>query len=250
MQSRSAPNLTRMIGRKLRSLVGIYRASDAWPQGVVSFTFDDFPKSALTAGGSILERHGARGTYYVASKLAKTDGAVGRLFDVEDISAAHLNGHEIGCHTYTHLKCSEAEKSSMITEVRANAAALSSMIKGFVPKNFAYPYGAVSPLAKRVLKPYFSSCRGIRPGINEGTLDLSELLANSVYASTFDETRMCGLIDQSSAVGGWLIFYTHDVCETPSPYGCKPEQWETIVAYATKRTIVLPVRDVLAGLGL
>ena len=104
MQSRSAPNLSRMIGRKIRSLAGIYRASDAWPQGVVSFTFDDFPKSALTAGGSILERHGARGTYYVASKLAKTDGAVGRLFDVEDISAAHHNGHEIGCHTYTHLK--------------------------------------------------------------------------------------------------------------------------------------------------
>ena len=250
MQSRSAPNLSRMIGRKIRSLAGIYRAKDAWPQGVTSFTFDDFPKSALAAGGSILERHGARGTYYVASKLAKSEGAVGRLFDLEDIAAAHNNGHEIGCHTYTHLRCSEAEKSSLIGEVRANAAALSSVIKGFAPKNFAYPYGAVSPLAKRVLKPYFSSCRGIRPGLNEGTLDLSELLANSVYAATFDEARMRSLVDQSCAVGGWLIFYTHDVCETPSAYGCTPEQWEAIVAYTAKRTTVLPVRDVLAGLGL
>lgn len=250
MNSRPAPDFLRMMRRKILALVGVYRARDAWPQGVISFTFDDFPKSALTAGGSILERHGARGTYYVASKLAKTEGAVGRSFDVEDIVIAHGNGHEIGCHTYTHLNCAEAKEASLQEEVRANAAALAATIKEFSPRNFAYPFGAVSPLAAQVLNPHFSSCRGIRPGINEGRLNLSELLANSLYATTFDEARLCSLIDRNVSAGGWLIFYTHDVCETPSPYGCKPGQFEAIVAYAAKRAPIRTVQDVLGGLDL
>ena len=31
---------------------------------LISFTFDDFPRSALEAGGQILRAHGVRGTYY------------------------------------------------------------------------------------------------------------------------------------------------------------------------------------------
>ncbi|MGZ6012840.1 MAG: hypothetical protein ACXWK0_13450, partial [Caulobacteraceae bacterium] len=33
---------------------------------VVSFTFDDFPRSALTEGGGVLRERGWAGTYYAA----------------------------------------------------------------------------------------------------------------------------------------------------------------------------------------
>ena len=33
---------------------------------VVSFTFDDFPRSALTVGGRVLRAHGWAGTYFTA----------------------------------------------------------------------------------------------------------------------------------------------------------------------------------------
>jgi peptidoglycan/xylan/chitin deacetylase (PgdA/CDA1 family) len=248
MQLRATYDFARMVGRKIGKLFGLRWVSDAWPQGVISFTFDDFPKSAFTVGGSILERHGARGTYYVASKLAGTQGDLGQSFDADDIRDAHRNGHEIACHTYTHLRCSEADRSSLKAEIRANAIALSSIIEGFVPTNFAYPYGAVSPKARRVLKSYFASCRGIQPGVNEGRPNMAELFANCVYANDFDEAKIRDLIDRNRAVGGWLIFYTHDIHHTPSPYGCTPEQFEAVVAYAAESTTILPIRDVISRL--
>ena len=60
------------------------------------------------------------------------------------------------------------------------------------------------------------------------------------------EAEMRRLVDRNRSIGGWLIFVTHDVIETPSPYGCKPGQLEAVVAYAAKRTTILPVRDVVA----
>src|SRR5260370_938233 len=100
------------LARKMRSLpqeIGLLmcsrRVSLAWPGGVVSFTFDDFPKSALATGGAILERYGARGTFYASLKLAGAETILGPMFDEEDIRAAHHAGHEIACHTFTHLDC-------------------------------------------------------------------------------------------------------------------------------------------------
>lgn len=240
----------RRLERKLGGLYGVRRISDAWPQGVISFTFDDFPKTALTVGGDILERYGARGTYYTAAKLAGTEGDLGRLCDPDDIRTAHRKGHEIACHSFSHLDCSAADRPSLKAEVRANAAALSAMIGPFAPANFAFPFGAQSERAKRILMPHFHSCRGIRPGLNQGIPDIAELSANSVYAVTFDEKRMRDLMDRNAAVAGWLIFYSHDVCENPSPYGCKPEQLEALVAYAAKSAPVRPVRDVISSLNL
>ena len=37
---------------------------------IVTFTFDDFPKSAATTGAAVLERHGWRGTYYASAGYA------------------------------------------------------------------------------------------------------------------------------------------------------------------------------------
>ena len=30
------------------------------------------------------------------------------------------------------------------------------------------------------------------------------------------------VFDEAVATNGWLIFYTHDVADTPSPWGCTP----------------------------
>src|SRR5690242_16869415 len=236
------------LKRKLGPWIGRYRAADVWPQGVISFTFDDFPKSAFVAGASILERHGARGTYYTAAGLAGTEGELGRQFDPADVVTLHDRGHEIACHTHSHLRCSEARPSAIRKEIRANRAVLSSFLGRFRPANFAYPFGATSPAAHRAVKPYFASCRGIRPGINEGVLYVRELLANKLYASNFDEGEIRQLIDRNRKVGGWLIFYTHDVDDAPSPYGCTARQLESVVAYAAKSQSVLTVREVMASL--
>lgn len=247
--SQFVSRVSRSIVRGLGSIVSGRPSLISWPGGVISFTFDDFPKSALATGHAILARHRVRATYYVAARLAGTTDEVGRMFDIHDIRVAHADGHEIGCHTYTHLNCSEASESDLLEQVHDNATALASVLGDFAPMSFAYPYGAVSSLAKRVLGPRFSSCRGISGGINRVSVNFAELRANRIYSREFDEAQFRGLIDQNSVVGGWLIFYTHDVETEPSRFGCTPEQFEAIVSYAAARSTILPIGDVTARLG-
>src|SRR5262249_1902449 len=92
------------------------------------------------------------------------------------------------------------------------------------------------------------SCRGTGRGLNRGTVDLADLLSTSIYARDFDRDRLCQLIDDAHASSGWIIFYTHDVAEEPSPFGCTPEQFHGIVAYAAENASGLPVRNGLARL--
>jgi peptidoglycan/xylan/chitin deacetylase (PgdA/CDA1 family) len=239
-----ASHLARRMGRLRR-----VRAADiACEGGAVSFSFDDFPKSALATGGAILEKYGVRGTYYAALGIAGSDGNVGPIAELGEMHEAHQRGHELACHTYSHLDCSRASTPEILTEIRRNADAMATLIDGFVVRNFAYPFGRYLGPAKHLVAPRFDSCRGTTGGINHRRTDLADLRASRVYAPSFSESAMRRLIDRTCNLGGWLIFYTHDVSESPSRFGCTPRQWETIVAYAAERTAVLPVREVLARL--
>lgn len=221
-----------------------------WPGGVVSFTFDDFPRSAWVNGGAILEKYDRRGTYYAAMGLCGTENKLGPMFELDDLRAAHAQGHEIACHTFHHRDCARMLPAQIADEIDRNAVALSQVVGGAPVDNFAYPFGGVSLSAKSELGARFASCRGTGRGLNQGTVDLADLFSTSLYTSNFDRNRLCRLIDDAQAGNAWLIFYTHDVAEEPSPFGCTPAHFQAIVAYAAENVPVLPVRDVLSGLDL
>src|SRR5580704_14439683 len=114
--------------RLVREIGGILRTRPAgidWPGGVVSFTFDDFPRSAWLNGGPVLEQYGARGTYYTAMGLAGTDSDLGPMFEIDDLRGARAGGHEIACHTFSHRDCRRATPAEIAAEIDRNAAALS-----------------------------------------------------------------------------------------------------------------------------
>src|SRR5262245_43876365 len=69
---------------------------------LISFTFDDFPRSALFTGGKLLERYGAVGTYYAALGLMGKIAPTGEMFHREDLQSLLERGHELGCHTFDH----------------------------------------------------------------------------------------------------------------------------------------------------
>ena len=238
------------VARELGGFLSVKPAKIDWPGGVVSFTFDDFPRSAWVNGGPILEKFDCRGTYYAAMGLAGTESPLGPMFEFDDLRAAAAQGHEIACHTFSHRDCCHAAPAEIAAEVERNAAALSELAGAAPFQNFAYPFGGVSQTAKQTLAGRFASCRGTGRGLNRGTADLADLLSTSIYGRDFNRDRLCQLIDDAHASGGWIIFYTHDVAEEPSPFGCTPEQLQAIVAYAAENASVLPVRDVLARLGL
>src|SRR5580704_13419128 len=71
---------------------------------LVSFTFDDVPASAYTSGAAILEQHGMRGTFYIAAGTLGDMDSDWRVIDREQVRALHARGHEIGCHTFSHIR--------------------------------------------------------------------------------------------------------------------------------------------------
>src|ERR1700756_332622 len=121
------------------------RLNNATP--MVSFTFDDIPKSAATTGAGILEDHGARGTFYVSGGLVgTTESPDWAAVDAEDIIDLHRSGHEIGCHTYSHRRACDLDEASLAAEIEQNRRYLQSIEPSIKLANFAYSfrYGSFS----------------------------------------------------------------------------------------------------------
>jgi hypothetical protein len=77
-------------------------------------------------------------------------------------------------------------------------------------------------------------------------VDLNLLRANSLYSCCFDLDVIDRLFEANERRKGWLIFYTHDISENPSSFGCKPGEFESVVKLAvTKQVSILSVGEVL-----
>ena len=163
------------LRRRLVRLVERRPAKVALDRPMVSFTFDDAPVTALTYGAKTLEGRGLRGTYFVSAGLAGQDSVMGRYGTREELLAAAAAGHELACHTYSHLDCGGADEAAIAADVERNAATLADS-GAPPPGNFAYPYGDVSRAAKRVLAKRFrnTSLRGLHHGLIHTGTDLNQ----------------------------------------------------------------------------
>jgi len=209
---------------------------------IISFTFDDFPRSALSMGGEILHSRGVRGTYYVSLGLAGKQIETGTMFLMEDLRAAALQGHELGCHTFSHSHSWETAPESFETEIIKNREALEQVIPGAVFKTLSFPIGQPRAGTKRRAAKYFSCCRGGGQTFNVGDTDLNCLSAYFLEQSRENPAAIKRMIDQNSNAGGWLIFATHDVSDNPTRWGCTPALFEDVVQYAMKSGAkILPV---------
>ena len=204
-------------------------ASDKIP--IVSFTFDDFPRSALVNAGELLEKKGACATYYASIGLAGQETSVGRIFTYEDLRSVVADGHELGCHTYSHLSALEHPAATIAQSCAENRRKAGELFPDKPLRNFSYPFGDVTLTLKRRLRDVYDSCRTVQTGINITPVDMVFLRSNPVY-SWQPIAGVRRLIDQNAEQMGWLILYTHDVCESPSQYGCTPERFREVVSYA------------------
>ena len=218
----------------------LYSASNT---PLVSITFDDFPRSAATTGARVLRAFDAKGTYFVAGGRAgrHLDGL--DQFTDEDLLAVAEEGHEIGCHTFSHLRLPSAARGDVEADLGLNSAYIRRLLGEYTMTSFAYPFGAASIPSKSFLHDRFPFCRGIWSGINKGRVDFAQLRAVPLD-HRLDLAQLARLLDEAERSNGWLIFFTHDVSESPSPYGCKTRDLALLLEGVTKRGIpVLPVRD-------
>lgn len=213
---------------------------------IVSFTFDDFPRSALLAGGAILNRAGAVGTYYVSLGLAGQETPCGRAFELDDLRRAHDLGHELGCHTFGHYDAWRTPSRVFERSVADNQVALDRLLPGVRFQTCSYPISLPRPATKSRIANRFQCCRGGRQTFNSGTVDLNLLSAFFLEKTQNQIDPVKRVIDLNREARGWLILATHDVSENPTPLGCTPKFFENVVQYALDAGgHVLPVTTAL-----
>lgn len=228
------------------------------PVPLISFTFDDFPRSAFLEAGSILSRNGVRGTYYASLGLMGKQSPMGAMFEAADLKELLDLGHELGCHTFGHCHSLNTPPDMYGRAIVENQTALTELLPGIKFQTFAYPYSAPSVSVKRVAGGHFLCCRGggLRPGryfaraggqtFNSGVTDLNLLCAVFLEKSGNNPEAIKSLIDQNSRARGWLVLATHDVRESPSPFGCTPHFFEQVVQWALESGAqILPVVEAL-----
>jgi glycosyltransferase involved in cell wall biosynthesis len=201
---------------------------------IISFTFDDFPRSALLTGGAILQSYGAAGTYYASLGLMGRQAPTGRIFSPEDLEVLFAQGHELGCHTFSHCHAWETPPDVFEGEIIRNREALAKLAPRASFKTFSYPISVPRAQTKQRISKYFACCRCGGQTFNVGNVDLNYLSAFFLEQSRDNPETVKSLIDQNQRAQGWLIFATHDISDDPTRWGCKPGFFEEIVKYAVK----------------
>jgi glycosyltransferase involved in cell wall biosynthesis/peptidoglycan/xylan/chitin deacetylase (PgdA/CDA1 family) len=209
---------------------------------LISFTFDDFPRSALLAGGAILQSFGLAGTYYASLGLMGRQAPTGPIFLPEDLEGLLEQGHELGCHTFSHCDAWDTQPSVFEDAIIQNRQVLSELVPEASFKTFSYPISVPRVGTKRRISKYFECCRCGGQTLNVGNVDLNYLSAYFLEKSRDNPEAVKKLIDQNRRDRGWLIFATHDICKDPTPWGCTPSFFEEIVRYAMNSGArILPV---------
>jgi hypothetical protein len=93
----------------------------------------------------------------------------------------------------------------------------------------------------------FPSSRGIRWGVNAGLIDLAQLKAIALKPDDWQPAAVEAAVENAMASKGWIIFFTHDVSDSPSRFGATPEMLDHALSCVRDRGIdILPVKHALA----
>ena len=235
--------LNRFIGR----MVKVRPVRLAGQRPVASITFDDFPKSAWENGGRVLQEYGARGTYYTAGGFCgrTVNGTV--FYDADDLKALAAAGHEIGCHGFGHRPTPLLSPQDLAADAARNEDFLKPFLGGGTAQSYAFPYGAASVRAKKFHGRRYSNLRGSHQGINSGRVDLAQLQAVSMERRNWDASIIARAIRHAQHNNGWIVFYTHDVSDSPTVYGATEDMMRKVLdGLAAARIPVLPMHEAVA----
>jgi peptidoglycan/xylan/chitin deacetylase (PgdA/CDA1 family) len=201
---------------------------------LITFTFDDFPRSALREGGAILEGHGVSGTFFASFGLMGRNGPAGEMFRPDDVGYALERNHELGCHTYDHSHAWNTPARQFEASILRNREALQKQVPGALFKTLSYPSSCPRPETKQRISKYFDCCRGGGQALNVDSLDLNFVTSYFLEQMKDDFELVSSLIEANRRARGWLLFSTHDISERPSRFGCTPNFFEEVLRRAVR----------------
>jgi peptidoglycan/xylan/chitin deacetylase (PgdA/CDA1 family) len=209
---------------------------------VYSISFDDTPASARDAGARLVEQAGGRATFYAAGQLTEKGRDAGYL-DLDDLRALAARGHQIACHSYTHVRLRGQSAQALRWDAAKNRQVLEGALGAAAVEDFAWPYGEASLRAKRLLLRSYHSLRTTHPGIHSGRFDLGALRSVALYGPGFSRQNILRWIERAAARNGWLVFHTHGVGAQPDRHGTRPEDLAWVLQECSARGELRTLRD-------
>lgn len=205
---------------------------------LVSVVFDDIPRSAAVEGGHALATRGMHGTYFVSGGLEGGVGADGEAFFTrDDLLRLAEAGHEIGCHTFSHVSMPGLSTAEVMDELARNREYLASRLGEAPIHSFAYPYGDTCPRTKAMVRRHFPVARGVFHGINEGAVDIAQLATLAIETCAMRWDMFTAALDRAAATNAWVVLVTHDVRPRPSPWGTTPGDIARVLDEVQRRGI-------------
>jgi peptidoglycan/xylan/chitin deacetylase (PgdA/CDA1 family) len=218
---------------------------------LVSFTFDDVPDSAHATGAAMLEAHGARGTFYIATGLLGQRSDFWTVAGGSEVADLYRRGHEIGLHSHLHRSSSVLTADEFAADLERNRETLRNIDPGIEARNFAYPFGQCTLARKHQLNSLVRSSRSIYSGVNRGSLDPHYMRATELCDARLAPERLDARLDQTQRSRGWLVFCIHDVSDMPSSFGCSrrflSDTLEGAAARGIRIVTVDSALDLIAG---
>ncbi len=129
------------------TLQELIAAPERWANRTVVITFDDGYADSLVAVEE-LQRRGMRATWFVVSGSIGREPSwpaagrpAGRLLNAAELREMQSAGMEIGSHTVSHVRLTEASEARRRSELVDSRTEIEGVL-GNAISSFAYPYGA------------------------------------------------------------------------------------------------------------
>ncbi|GAB2749339.1 Ig-like domain-containing protein [Nocardioides pakistanensis] len=197
---------------------------------VVSLTFDDGLTAQYNAA-SILEAHGARGTFYLNSGAIDQRGGGGTMTwnQAKELAAA---GHEIGGHTRDHIDITSPALSPEDKWVQLCDDRIRLAQQGFPAHSFAYAAGSFDAEAIELVQACGYQTARKAGGLQFGSPTSADRLPPAGPVDGPYGIRILGGVGSAAltleglqtavetahtAGGGWLPVLFHRVCSSADP---------------------------------
>lgn len=198
----------------------------AYPNGVVSFTFDDSVANAM-GGRNYMDAYGWGGTNYIIVSSQSTD----------DVANAHMleryHGWEIGGHAYgQHIDPTTLSPGVFEADNRQLKRWL--VEQGFKGQhNYAYPYGGNNTSVRETVRKYFQTARNVAHWERQ-SLPVMEAERVRLWAQNIAEgvAAVEAALDKAHSTPGWCILMCHTIYDTTTgSSNITPADFQTILAY-------------------
>jgi peptidoglycan/xylan/chitin deacetylase (PgdA/CDA1 family) len=137
------------------------------PRDAVVLTFDDGYEDAATTALPIMEKYGARGTFYVSSGFVGTP----RHLTWRELRTLRAAGMEVACHGTFHLDLSTLDRAGQLAEAGGCMRRFARYLR-VAPVTYAYPAGKYDATTLDIMRSL-----GLRAAFREGGGPVRDLAA-------------------------------------------------------------------------